>query len=370
MAKYNANNERIKRRYLTYLKEAKRHSEATIDAVAAALARFEADTGYRDFKTFRHEQAIAFKRHLAEQHSQKTGKRLSKATMHATLSHVKRFFEWLLWQPGYRSRLHYDDPEYFNLSEKDTRIAKTRRDKPYPTIEQIKHVISVMPCATEIERRDRALIAFTLLTGARDGAIASFKLKHIDIAGERVYQDAREVKTKFSKSFDTYFFPVGDDIRQIVAEWFDFLRNEKLWGVDAPLFPATKTALGEDHRFEPAGLKPEHWRSAAPIRKVFRSTFEAAGLPYFNPHSFRQTLVRLGEEVCMRPEDFKAWSQNLGHESVLTTLYSYGEVPARKQGEIIRRLASPNPASNDSVTEIARAVVRELASNGQLRQTK
>ena len=42
------------------------------------------------------------------------------------------------------------------------------------------------------------------------------KLKHVDLAAGAVYQDAREVKTKFSKSFTTFFFPVGDDIRQIV----------------------------------------------------------------------------------------------------------------------------------------------------------
>jgi len=40
-----------------------------------------------------------------------------------------------------------------------------------------------MPTNTVIERRNRSLIAFTILTGARDGAIASMKLKHIDIAG-------------------------------------------------------------------------------------------------------------------------------------------------------------------------------------------
>jgi integrase/recombinase XerC len=39
MAEYNPVNERIKRRYFTYLKEAKRHSEATVDAVAQSLAR-------------------------------------------------------------------------------------------------------------------------------------------------------------------------------------------------------------------------------------------------------------------------------------------------------------------------------------------
>ena len=50
MAEHNPNNERIKRRYFTYLKEAKRHSEATVDAVAQSLARFEMYTKHRDFK--------------------------------------------------------------------------------------------------------------------------------------------------------------------------------------------------------------------------------------------------------------------------------------------------------------------------------
>jgi hypothetical protein len=66
MTSHNANNERIKRRYFAYLKEAKRHSEPTVDAVAKALARFEADTKHRDFEAFHFKQAIAFKRHLAK----------------------------------------------------------------------------------------------------------------------------------------------------------------------------------------------------------------------------------------------------------------------------------------------------------------
>ncbi|MGH9346741.1 MAG: hypothetical protein ACRD26_05685 [Vicinamibacterales bacterium] len=61
MTTHNASNERIKRQYFAYLKEAKRQSEATIDAVAESLARFEANTRHRDFKTFRVELAVAFK---------------------------------------------------------------------------------------------------------------------------------------------------------------------------------------------------------------------------------------------------------------------------------------------------------------------
>src|SRR5438874_9404990 len=87
---HNPNNERIKRRYFTYLKEAKRHSEPTVDAVAKALARFESNTKYRDFKMFHFQQAIAFKNHLAEAQSAVSGEKLSKATLHATLAHLKR----------------------------------------------------------------------------------------------------------------------------------------------------------------------------------------------------------------------------------------------------------------------------------------
>src|SRR5215471_7990175 len=245
MKTHSPQNERIKRRYFTYLAEAKGFSEATLDAVAKALNRFETYTRFRDFKAFHIEQAKGFKAHLSEQQSLRSKDPLSKATLYATLSALKRFFLWLAGQPGYKSRISYSDAEYFNLSAKETRIAKTRRDQRVPTLEQIRCVIRMMPAATEIERRDRALIAFTILTGARDGATASLKLKHIDIDQGKVDQDARQVKTKFSKSFKTWFFPVGEDIRRIVVDWVTYLRQEKLWGLDDPLFPATKIVVGD-----------------------------------------------------------------------------------------------------------------------------
>jgi hypothetical protein len=50
MTTHNADNERIKRRYFAYLNQAKRHSESTVDAVAKALAGFEADTKRQGFE--------------------------------------------------------------------------------------------------------------------------------------------------------------------------------------------------------------------------------------------------------------------------------------------------------------------------------
>lgn len=360
MENHNPANERIKRKYFTFLKEATHHSETTVDAAAKALSRFEAYTKYRDFKAFHFEQAVAFKRYLAEQKGQQSGEKLSKATLHATLTQLKRFFQWLKMQPGYKSRFQYTDAEYFNLSHKDTRVATAKRQQRFPTLEQINYVLDKMPAETEIDRRNRTLVAFTLLTGARDRAIASLKLKHIDLAAGCINQDAREVETKFSKTFHTYFFPVGEDVQGIVTEWVSFLRNEKVWGNDDPLFPATRIELGASRQFEAAGLDRKHWSSAAPIRTIFRQAFECAGLPYFNPHSFRNTLVQLGQNICKTPEEFKAWSQNLGHEKVLTTFLSYGEVACQRQGEIIKGLSTPRRDVQLDADKIVDAVLKGL----------
>ncbi len=365
MMKHNPENERIKRKYLIFLKEAKRQDESSLDAVAMALSRFEKYTKFRNFKAFHFEQAVGFKRHLAKQLNKKTGHFLSKATQNSTLRYLKGFFQWIAMQAGYKSRINYTDSEYFNLSEKGTRIATARRIKPVPTMEQIKHVIEHMPNSSVIERRNRALVAFTLLTGARDSATASLKLKHVDITSNSIYQDAREVKTKFSKSFTTYFFPVGEEIRQVVAEWVSYLKDELLYGNDDPLFPKTRVIRGENLTFEPSGVQNNHWATASPIREIFKASFNNAGLVYFNPQSFRNTLVRLGEKICSCPEDFKAWSQNLGHEGVLTTFNSYGEVQPQRQAEIIQQLNSPRGKDDFDKDEIIKALSRQINAINQ-----
>ena len=339
MKTHSAKNERVKHAYFAYLREAKGMSEPSIDQAAKALSRFEAYSKCRDFKQFHRKQAEAFKQHLGVQRGQRSGEPLSKATVYSTLTALKGFFVWLASQPGYKSHISYADTEYFNMTMKDARIAKSIHEPRVPTLEQIRHVLQSMPAATAVERRNRAIIAFTILTGARDGAIASMKLKHVDLDQQLVEHDAREVRTKFSKSFPTYFFPVGDDIRDIVAEWMAFLRTELLFGFDDPLFPATYVVVGDDGRFKSDGLVRKPWSNAGPIRKVFKGAFEAAGLPTFNPHSLRKTLAQLGQKKCRTVEQMKAWSQNLGHDELMTTFASYGNLGRSQQADIMAKLA-------------------------------
>jgi len=189
------------------------------------------------------------------------------------------------------------------------------------------------------------------------------KLKHVDLIAGCVHQDAREVRTKFSKTFDTFFFPVGNEVVQILEEWIGFLRKEKLWSNGDRLFPRTKLALTPDRQFGASGLDTSRWSSASPIRSIFREAFQKAGLSYFNPHSFRNTLARLGEEVCQTPEEFKAWSQNLGHEKILTTFTNYGKVSCDRQGAIIRALGVPKQTA-PGVEDFAEAVFRKMRDSG------
>ena len=366
MTKTNAVNERIKRDYFHYLAEAKGQDEATIDRVAASLARFEASTRGRDFKRFHREQAVAFKAKLAAALNARTGERLSKSTVLATVRDLRAFFFWLAHLPGFRSAIAYADADYFNLSDKDVAVARARREVRVPTLEQVRHVLSAMPSATVLERRDRALMAFAMLTGARVGALASFQLGHVDLAGGFVEQDARAVRTKAAKSFRTYFMPVDADALGIVSGWVEELARDHLRGPNDPLFPATEIGIGPEGGFVPVGLSRRGWATSDPVREVFRRAFALAGLPYYNPHSFRSMLVRHAMTQGLTPEAMKAWSQNLGHADVLTTFTSYGAVPTHRQGELVRALggaltACPAPHEHVAALESLLASIKGQA---------
>jgi hypothetical protein len=62
-------------------------------------------------------------------------------------------------------------------------------------------------------------------------------------------------------------------------------------------------------------------------------------LPHYTPHSFRHMLMLYGDKVCATREQFKAWSQNMGHKSVLVSVSSYMPVTEDMQREIILGLA-------------------------------
>ena len=360
--KFHHENERIKRAYFSWLQDSQGKSPSSVDLIAAAIADFEKFTRNQDFKRFHIEQAKAYKASLAKQTSKSTGKPLAIATVHSRLMDIKAFFKYLANTSGYKSKISFADCEYFNPSANDTRVAKASRERDYPSVEQIKHVLNTMAVATDFQKRDQVIIATALLTGARDDALASLSIKHFDFKKRQLFQDAREVRTKRRKTMLTDFFPVGEEVDAIVKAWIDYLITEKLFGPNDPVFPPCERGIGKDGLFTVIGFRRTHWKNADAIRQAFKTAFESVGLPYFHPHSVRHTLALLGEIICKTPEDFKAWSQNLGHEKVMTTFSSYGQVTSHRQSDIFKTLQfqKAKPANGEPDPETVASVLAYL----------
>jgi integrase len=205
-------------------------------------------------------------------------------------------------------------------------------------MEQCAHAFRAMPEGDEIAIRDKAIFALTMLTGARDGAAASLRLKHVDLLEGRVFQDGREVRTKNAKTIETWFFPVDPMYRETLEAWVRHLREERLFGPADALFP--KLIVGvRDGRFATLGLAREPYANAQTVVAVVRRAFRAVGLPEYTPHSFRKTLALFGDKCCTSMEQRKAWSQNLGHENLATTVTAYMPVSRERQAELILGIA-------------------------------
>lgn len=334
----NPANERLKHRYFVYLKEARQLGEHSIDQVAKALDRFEGHTRRKSYRDFRTDQAISFKKHLGSLNSLRGAGKLSKATVTSTLYALRDFFAWLSEQKGFRNRMVRTDADFFSPLRSDEAISRAPRQLFVPTLDEVKAVLAAMPADTSVQRRDRALVAFTVLTGARDNATATVRLKHLVLPDRQLYQDAREMRTKFRKTFPTWFFPVATDFEAIVADWKNELETCHGFGPDDPLFPKAVSRFGPSGEVLAPTLARECWANAGPIRNVFKLACATAGQRHFTPHSIRHTLTQYAEDVCETPADFKAWSQNLGHDSALTTLTSYGALPAHKQRNLLAKL--------------------------------
>ncbi|GAB5509538.1 MAG: hypothetical protein Rhims3KO_09390 [Hyphomicrobiales bacterium] len=335
MTRKNPENERVKRTYFYHLKQALGRSEQTIRQIARSLSRFEDFNGRLSFKTFDQRRAVAFKETLS-------ASGLAPATILTTLNDLKLFFGWLALQPGFKRAIKVADIDYFSLSDKAVRAATEPADKDYPTLQMVVKAVAAMPSQTAIQKRDRALIAFTAITGIRDGALVTLKLKHFDEIRRLVLQNPNEVATKFSKRIDTFLFPLNDTFEALFLEWIAYLRNDELFGDNDPLFPKTAMGQDKDQCFKPIGPSREHWANATPVRAIFKTAFRNAGLPEFTPHRFRNMIVSEMYRRKLSVPECKAWSQNLGHEGAMTTLTSYGKIGLEEQGRLVRECTLSN----------------------------
>lgn len=336
-------NELMKRQFFIYLKEVKGFSKDSVDAYEHAILLWQECTDNKDFSTFGKQLASAFKVWIKSR-TNKDGEALSLTYIYNIFRRLKGFFTWLSMQPHYKSKIDQTIIEHLSLSKKETRIAIEPGKREIPSMEEVIKVIEHIRVANDVDRRDRALICFTLLTGARISAIYSMPMMAFDEATFTVDQNPKfGVKTKFSKRIVTTFFPIEySKALDYFLEWYHYLKNQKHFTAKDPLFPMARIENGTHNiNFHNTGeVEPYFWQDSGSARRIFQKRFLEAEVPYYHPHTFRHLVVKEFARTRLTEEEKKAISQNLGHENTGTTFgsYGYGHIEEERQIDIVKKI--------------------------------
>jgi integrase len=356
---YNPVNELTKKQYEEALLHGKHRDPKTVRTVWQNLNLFEIFTECADFRAFNAEQAKDFKAWLEKQKNKK-GELLSLSTVRSTLNNVREFFEWLCIHPQYIRKVDGRAVQYLRLSDNANRAARSSREKTPPALDELEKALRAMPHGTDIEKRDRAIFAFIIVTCIRDDALVSLKRKDVDAKLKTVWQNPKHVRTKGRKGIVTRFvgavMPLAENI---VMEWLAHVDTDLNLAPDDPLFPKTLvTSSAETMAFQAQGLSREHWANAQPVREICKQAFQRVEAAYYNPHLFRNAICKWGLKN-LTPYEYKALSQNLGHEHAMTTYNSYAKLTESEQIEAIGNISTGcadlrNTSSDDLVKELSR----------------
>lgn len=316
--------------YQMHVKEARGLHEKTVNAILHDIWQFINLAGDVDFREIGVEAISGYKAQLQGEGG--SGEVRSAKTIVNAFAHLKDFFEWLPRQKGYQS-IPAHLYEYFTPPNRLTNIARAPVPKTFPSPEDIRTVVEAMPSNTFLERRNRAMLAFTYLSGARGSALISFAIKHVDIDRRAVDQLARDVETKKSKTFRSDWFPVGDLYERIVIEWIDELKYQGA-DPDTPLFP-------RGPRYEFGHKAKQGWQRVKDkglAGRIFEAAANDAGVNRFTPHRVRDTIAFAIPSWALSMEDYKALSQCFGHDDLKTTMDYYGAISEERQHQLISQM--------------------------------
>ena len=347
----------MKRQFSKWVTSAGRCCESTADNIEKVILLYEDFTKQADFATYKPDKAIEFKKWLKKKKFR--NKTISLTTYHSYLRNLYKFFDWLSWQAGYKSKITPDLVEYLRISFKEEKIATQQTPRNYPPLEYVLKLADSIKINSEIDLRDRALISFTLLSGMRDKAIATLPVGCFEEVKLIINQNPKiGVETKFSKYITSMLFKFDNKLFKYFIEWVKHLKT-KCFGSQDPLFPRSKPQQRDGLSFEPSTeVKPTFWQGTGSIREIFRNRSEKANLPYYPPHTYRHLAIDLALKGYRTGEQIKAISQNFGHEHIATTLSSYANYEPDRLSEILKNIDfSGKQIKGDKLEEIKKILL-------------
>lgn len=259
----------------------------------------------------------SFPQYLLTARNDGQAERLSPISLQRACGEARSFFRWA--KMNLESK-YKQVPEGWIESLRPARkygLQSELEAREYYKLEEVRKLVNFQPVRL-VDKRDRAAIAMLFVSGMRASAFVSLPIRCVDLKDMAVNQLPSEgVQTKNSKAARTYLLPIYD-LLQVVQEWDNLVRAEL--GKDGLWYP-NLTSDGMDWKFGETG-STESRRMA--ITRGLKRFCEREKIEYRSPHKLRNGHGVFGVKHAKTIEEFKAFSQNMMHESMNITdsLYS------------------------------------------------
>lgn len=314
---------------------AKQWDDQTRKAKLHAIRAFEEFDGGKPFAGLTIDRVDAFRDHLVALSQRPDG--IARSTLQHRAGHLREFIKWLVLQSGYK---HLDGgiADAMILKRKVVRQATQPETKPSATFEEVLEMLDRLPHNSLMEERDRALFAATYANGFRAKVQTNLKIGNVDLNTKRTNQNGLREFAKNGKTYDAGPYAGFEPFLEVYLDWVRKLRDLGFSEEDA-VFPSNIDLVQKRLPLDASHATVPSMRSEHAIRRVFREASATVSKSY-SPHSARRTITTCQIKICRTPAELRAVSQNLGHESLETTIKYYAKLSDTDRFQILEDMAS------------------------------
>lgn len=345
----NAKNEKLKILYEQYLKYRRNNKlkQDTINSKILHIDIYDEFFKYVTFDNYTYEKGIAFYNFLKD-------KDIMPATMFSYLNDVYEFLDWHFRTHRVKNaKKLIEQLDTLKPRDEDIRLSHRLTYVEYPTIETFDKILDFNEVTLQ-DKRDKAILAFLLISCARVSATATAKIGDIDIDNMVFKQDPLAgVKTKRQKHILTKLLPFDARYTNIFLKWIDYLKTMYNFDENCPLFPKIKMLnKGET-------ILKDFMSGEAEFNKILETRCKNASVQKFHPHAFRHLGIHHALKYVRTGTQLKALSQNVGHEDITNILEQYAKMKPDIYLSVVERMVS-TPLESRTVDELSDAELSEI----------
>lgn len=279
----------------------------------------------------------SFPKYLLEARNDEIDRMLSPASMQRACLEARNFYTWAKVHLAHRYKVVQEDWIQTIRPSRKRGIQSELRERKYYSLNDIRRIVDFEP-ERLIDERDRAATAFLFLSGMRISAFVTLPVRCVDIENQSVDQFPNTgVKTKNSKAARTFLLPVKD-LFLIIESWHKKVKREL--GDESLWYPVLTTDGMEWGASETLGSSESRRMSYS---RGLTRLCNQAGVEYLSPHKIRNGHGVYGVKSVKTIEEFKAFSQNMMHESMEITDRLYGRLAGDDVRETIFSLGEDAP---------------------------